>query len=149
MGYIGIGQQSGSIDQNSDFANLPRFPLSGIYSAMDSFATKMNSLPLHVVRAIPLTESGENTLAYSESRPALRLQLAEQKPVVLNCFASGQGAIPVSFEGEGIYEVRAEQALSTGRSRYNCTQASEWPGRFYWYSFAWIRRDADGLWSHQ
>ena len=46
-------------------------------------------------------------------------------------------------------QIQAAKPLPVGRSRYNCTRASRWPGRYYWYSYAWIRRDTDGNWSHE
>jgi biofilm PGA synthesis lipoprotein PgaB len=148
MGFTAFGQQSGAVSTASDFADLPRFPLSGIYSSLDTFKTKMLSLPMDVRRATPISVSGDNTLAYSENRPVLMLYLAAEEYIPLNCFASGQGAIPVEFKSEGIYEIQAPKAVSTGRSRYNCTHSSKWPGRFHWYSYAWVRRDSNEKWSH-
>jgi biofilm PGA synthesis lipoprotein PgaB len=149
MGFIAFGQQSGSVSGSSDFADLPRFPLSGIYSALDSFKTKMLSLPMDVAEVTPATASRDNILAYSESQPLLTLKLANKEPKTLNCFASGQGAIQVETKSAGIYAIQAAESLATGRSRYNCTYASNWPGRFYWYSYAWIRRDKNEQWTHQ
>jgi len=149
MGYSAFGQHSGSVSTSSDFADLPRFPLSGIYSSLDTFITKMLSLPMDIKRASAITASGDNILANWEDNPVLMLQLRNNERLSLNCFASGQGAITVEFEGEGIYKIQAPEPLPSGRSRYNCTHASEWPGRFYWYSYAWIRRDNDGRWTHQ
>jgi biofilm PGA synthesis lipoprotein PgaB len=149
MGFTAFGQQSGPVGASSNFTDLPRFPLSGIYSLLDTFKTKMLSLPMEVKRATPISASGDNTLAYSEGRPVLMLQLATKEHNSLNCFASGQGAIPVEPKGEGIYEIQAPMDISSGRSRYNCTHSSKWPGRFYWYSYAWVRRNSDGIWSHQ
>jgi biofilm PGA synthesis lipoprotein PgaB len=149
MGFTAFGQQSGTVSSSSDFADLPRFPLSGIYSSLDTFTTKMLSLPMDVRRATPISVSGDNTLAYSENRPVLTLQLATEEYIPLNCFASGQGAIPVEFKGEGLYEIQAPIALSNGRSRYNCTHSSKWSGRFHWYSYAWVRRDSNEKWSNQ
>ena len=148
MGFTAFGQQSGAVSAFSDFADLARFPLSGIYSSLDTFKTKMLSLPMEVKRATPIASSGDNTLTYMENRPVLTLHLAGSEGKPLNCFASGQGAIPVKIEANGIYKIQAAEPLANGRSRYNCTQASEWPGRFYWYSFAWIRRDNNETWSH-
>lgn len=149
LGYTAFGQQSGAVGRDSDFQNLPRFPLAGIYSGMDSFRTKMRSLPLSVLSVVPQTESGSEILSYAEDRPALVIELTEPGAAPLSCFASGQGAIPVESEQPGLYRIAAPEPLGVGRSRYNCTMASAWPGRFYWYSFAWIRRGAGDRWVHQ
>lgn len=149
LGYSAFGQQSGAVGKTSDFANLPRFPLSGPYSALESFKTKMLSLPLAVSDANPSSRSGNNLLFNDEARPMLTLRLATEGTRALDCFASGQGAIPVDRDEDGSYRIQAAKPLPVGRSRYNCTRASRWPGRYYWYSYAWIRRDTDGNWSHE
>lgn len=149
LGYMAFGQQSGSVYAGSNFTDLPRFPLSGIYSGMSSFSTKMLSLPMNVDSITPASRSQDNTLYYDEKAPALTLQLANKSQLVLNCFASGQDAISVDYEGEGTYRVQADEPLSSGRSRYNCTHSSDWTGRFHWFSYAWIKRDEQEQWSHQ
>jgi biofilm PGA synthesis lipoprotein PgaB len=149
LGFTAFGQHSGGIDSNSDFTNLPRFPLSGPYSAMDSFQTKMKSLPMQVHTATTDTASKDGTLTHAETTPALTIQLHDSSNLVLNCFASDQGAIPVVDQGEGRYLIRAPKPLPVGRSRYNCTYASEWPGRFYWYSYPWVRLDEGEVWTHK
>lgn len=149
LGFTAFGQQSGPVGRDSDFLNLPRFPLAGPYSAMDSFRTKMRSLPLAVRSVIAQTESGNEILANAETRPVLVLELAEAGDAGLNCFASGQGTMPVESESPGLYRLAPPESVGVGRSRYNCTMASAWPGRFYWYSYAWVRRGEGERWSHQ
>ena len=138
LGYTAFGQQSGPIGPDSDFTDLPRFPLSGPYAAIETFSTKMLSLPMPIADAQPDSQSGDGTLRYSETQPELRLMLHDNRSLTLNCFASGQGAIPVLAQGNGRYVIRAAASLPIGRSRYNCTYASNQRGRFYWYSWAWV-----------
>jgi biofilm PGA synthesis lipoprotein PgaB len=147
--FTAFGQQSGAIGPDSNYSDLPRFPLSGTYSNLDTFITKMQSLPMPVFSATSDSESGNGTLNNAENRPTLALQLHDTDQLPLNCFASGQGTIPVTDQGAGRYLVRAPKPVPVGRSRYNCTYASEWPGRFYWYSYAWIKRGEGNLWSHE
>jgi hypothetical protein len=75
---------------------------------------------------------------FNETRPALEIELADAGGSPLNCFASGQGAIPVERLAANRVRIRAPEPLGSGRSRYNCTQASEWPARYYWYSYTWV-----------
>lgn len=138
LGYTAFGQQSGPVGAGSDETNLPRFPLSGSYAAMETFRTKMRSLPLAVTAARPETRSGDEILMFNETRPALEIELADAGGAPLNCFASGQGAIPVERLAANRVRIRAPEPLGSGRSRYNCTQVSEWPGRYYWYSYTWV-----------
>jgi biofilm PGA synthesis lipoprotein PgaB len=149
LGYTAFGQQSGSVYAGSNFTDLPRFPLSGVYSGMTGFSTKMLSLPMNVDSITPESRSQDNTLYYDEKTPALTLRLANKSQLILNCFASGQDAISVDYEGAGTYRVQANEPLSNGRSRYNCTHSSEWPGRYHWFSYAWVKRDQQEQWSHQ
>ena len=150
LGYIAFGQHSGPVGAGSDFTDLPRFPLSGPYSAMDSYKTKMRSLPMPIVTVKSLSRSGDGDLFFEETEPVLEIGIAhEGRLPPLNCFASGQGAIPVSESGPGTYSVEAPKPLPVGRSRYNCTQASGIAGRYYWYSFPWVRRGPENQWTHQ
>lgn len=150
LGYIAFGQQSGPVGAGGDFTDLPRFPLSGPYSAMDSYATKMRSLPMPILSARPLSRSEDGVLFFDEARPGLEISVAlEGRLPPLNCFASGQGAIPVKEATSRMFIVEAPEPLPVGRSRYNCTLASGMAGRYYWYSFPWVRRGPDNEWVHQ
>jgi biofilm PGA synthesis lipoprotein PgaB len=141
LGYVAFGQHSGPVGAKSDFTNLPRFPLSGPYSKMDTFATKMLTLPMAMVSVTPGSMSKEGDLLYDEAAPSLELVIAHDGAIpALSCFASGQGAIRVIELDVGFYEIRPNEALPVGRSRYNCTFSSGISGRFYWYSYPWIRR---------
>ena len=149
LGYMAFGQQSGPVYAGSNFTDLPRFPLSGVYSGMSGFRTKMLSLPMAVDLITPESRSQDNTLQKDETTPALSLQLANKSQLVLNCFASGQDAISVDYQGSGIYRIQAKEPLSSGRSRYNCTHSSSWASRYHWFSYAWIMRDEQDQWSHK
>ena len=115
---------------------------------MIEFEAKMLSLPMPVAAATPGTQSRYEVLSHTETKPELSLTLTEQQPEPINCFASGQGRIPVERSGN-VYVARAESDLPVGRSRYNCTYSSAWPGRFYWYSYAWLRKGPENEWVHE
>lgn len=148
-GYLAFGQQSGPLARYSDKQALPRFPFGGAYGGMEGFATKVNTLPfpLHGSSVHSETDSTlvEPELPPDVRRPRLILRLAADRRTPVNCFASGQGAIPVTVEN-GVVTAQVEQPLPVGRSRYNCTAASGQPGRYYWYSQMFIRRKPDGSW---
>jgi peptidoglycan/xylan/chitin deacetylase (PgdA/CDA1 family) len=134
LGYTGFGQQSGPLASHSDPRALPRFPMGGIYGDTEDFAVKVNSLPM------PLVET--ETVA-GGIRPVWRLRPAPPLQASdLSCFASGQGRIPVTIDGEWAL-VQAPRTLPVGRSRYNCTAPSGDRERFYWESRAWIVRPAE------
>jgi len=148
--FVGFGQQSGPLSLQSNLAVLPRFPFGGAYAEMEDFKVKVNSLPMPVQEIVLTTSTGEilddAVLPLSETRPILELEFEDTKSAKgVNCFATGQGAIPTILRGTRIL-VQAPQAIPLGRSRYNCTLMSGIPGRFYWYSQLFTRRQEDGEW---
>lgn len=137
MGLIGIGQQSGAVGPHSDMRALPRFPMAGSYADMDQFRTKIDTLPLSVSDEAPWD------MVTDKARPVLTLTLAPDSDVrlgELRCYASGEGRIEVSGipGSRDRFTVRAGKPLPAGRSRYNCSAASDFPGRYYWFSHAWL-----------
>jgi biofilm PGA synthesis lipoprotein PgaB len=139
LSLVGFGQQSGILWKGSDFAALPRFPMSMEYADMDQFAEKVNSLPLPVLSAVP----EDPLLPPGISQPLLRLKLApgQYLPSSLACYADGQGQIPAVWTDaeEPTVEVAAPDPLPPGRSRYTCTARHRSENRYYWYSHLWIR----------
>jgi len=146
LGYTGFGQQSGPLATFSDLRALPRFPFGGTYGDAQDFATKVNTLPMPLaVDAQPIRlESADGQplddvlLEGSGARPVMVMQFEEGFDAGrVNCFVSGQGPAPIRVEKDRIF-VQAEQPLTSGRSRYNCTAGSGQAGRFYWYSQPWV-----------
>ena len=135
----GIGQHSGAIRHGSDFAELTRFPMAAGYAEMGQFVTKLRSLPLPAISAIPYGP----VLPQGKLRPVLRLTLApgDYLPDSLACYCGGQG-INVRWldRDEGIVEITTNKDLPKGRSRYNCTARHKKENRYFWYSHLWIRQ---------
>jgi hypothetical protein len=58
----------------------------------------------------------------------------------LNCFVSGQGAVPVEWVEPGRhFRVAPPGPLGPGRNRVNCTLPGL-DGRYAWYSHQWLVR---------
>ncbi|MCW8195857.1 polysaccharide deacetylase family protein [Proteobacteria bacterium 005FR1] len=150
LGYIGFGQQSGPLGPLGNHQALPRFPFGGPYGSIQDFRTKVASLPMPLRETVVYGSKKqvlkEPLLPTDEDRPRLVLALQDEKiaPQV-QCFASGQGAIPTRAEGATVI-AQPEKPLGVGRSRYNCTAPSGQAGRFYWYSQQFIRKQPDGEW---
>ncbi|WP_390615668.1 polysaccharide deacetylase family protein [Maricurvus nonylphenolicus] len=150
MGYVGLAQVSGPLAPWSDLTALPRFAFGGTYGDINDFAIKVATQPFSLRRAWVTTESGQRLsdplLPLTESRPILHLWLDNARIAAqVNCFASGQGSIPVLRDGHQL-QVQAPESLSVGRSRYNCTAATGEKGRFFWVSQPFWRRLEDGRW---
>ncbi|MEX1032799.1 MAG: polysaccharide deacetylase family protein [Cellvibrionaceae bacterium] len=149
LDFIAFGQQSGPLGGIEDLQVLPRFPFGGIYGNMEDFKTKVASRPMPLTKVevrAGRRELRDTVLPQSVDRPGLLLTFAEEGIARrVQCFASGQGAIPVEVNGKQII-ARAEKPLPVGRSRYNCTAMSDQAGRFYWYSQVFIRKKPNGEW---
>lgn len=152
LGYLAFGQHSGVLASDGDLQAIPRFPFGGSFTELDDFILKVNALPLpirsvqfYADKKIPL----KNVVVTEGSKPWLVMELDDVRLLgKVNCFASGQGAITTEIIGERIW-VQAAQPLKPGRTRYNCTAASDQKGRFYWYTQQWLSTDKKGDWTYQ
>jgi peptidoglycan/xylan/chitin deacetylase (PgdA/CDA1 family) len=147
LGYFGLGQQSGAVSSESDFQSIPRYPMATGYDDMENFAIKVMS------RALPVTivSPEDGVIAADTEIPELTMQLldADYSKGTLACYASNQGRINVEWVDHelGVVRVRANEALAPGRSKYNCTARSmSEDDVFYWYSWLWMKPEADGRW---
>ncbi|MBA1146859.1 polysaccharide deacetylase family protein [Ectothiorhodospiraceae bacterium WFHF3C12] len=132
-GYVAFGQHSGALGAHTDWRAAPRFPINERYAEMDGFARKVASLPLPVARERPF-----DPVVEADNPPALEVVLAEQPERWrdLRCYVGGE-PMEIAWQEPGLrFRVRSREALSQGRSRYNCTVPAE--GRFRWYSHLWI-----------
>jgi poly-beta-1,6-N-acetyl-D-glucosamine N-deacetylase len=149
LGLTGFGQQSGPAWADANFSALPRFPMADKYANLDGFITKVNTLPLPVVRAQP----SEPVLKPGNNRPTLTLTLAPKhySKSSLRCYVSGSDQVAMNWsnEVEDTVEVTPLFDLKPGRHRTNCTMPSTEKGRFHWYSHNWIVPNADGSWYHE
>ena len=139
LDYVGFGQHSGAIGVNSDWFNLPRFAMAGLYAKMSSFALKVNSLPMPIA-----SERPKLMMIDAGNRPLLTLKFS--RPMNANeryqfaCFVAGQDNPEINWIGVDKVTVRSVEPLSKGRSRYNCTVPSKQKGRYYWYSKQWLAK---------
>lgn len=133
-----FGQQSGVIDDRQDLFSLPRFPVGGPYVQIDEFRSKlfMKALPLQVV-------APRTTIVGDKEIPVLRFKLTSGivNKSSLSCFVPGQSGCRVRMidESEGLYEVRALQALTGRRSKYTVTATDESAKSWYWFSQLWVQ----------
>jgi poly-beta-1,6-N-acetyl-D-glucosamine N-deacetylase len=148
LGYIAFGQHSGVVGTFSDQFSMPRFPFGGRFGKMEDFKLKVNSRALQVKHAILLDEN-ENVLE-SQLIPhqveKLKLLVKLSKPhsrLAINCFASDGSQLEQDLTNGGL-TFTLKNSLSEGRSRINCTAASDIEGAFYWFSLPLVRADARG-----
>ncbi len=144
-GYYGFGQHSGALGAWSNPYALPRYPMASGYDDMKNFAIKVNSRSLPVIA----TQPEDGVLSSHSGRAELHLKIADGDFLqsAITCYASGQGKIQTQWSANGTLTVQANQTLQPGRSKFNCTVPSRTEtGIFYWYSFLWMKPEADGRW---
>jgi hypothetical protein len=150
LGMIAFAQHSGAFDQTIDQHEIPRFAFSSKYSDMQEFIDKINSLPMPLKSVSVKDQQGNRIegplLPLYETKPTLVLELQTADIAnKVNCFASGQGRIDVQVKGT-LITTHVEKSVPVGRSRINCTALSNTPGRYYWYSHFFMRKNRDGSW---
>jgi peptidoglycan/xylan/chitin deacetylase (PgdA/CDA1 family) len=146
MGLTGFGQQSGPAWPGADFAALPRFPMAANYASMQSFKTKVNTLPLPVAAAVPANP----LVPLRQWRPAVTLTLlpGAYSKAFIQCYIAGSDDVEFTWSTDlpDQFTVSPNFDLTPGRHRVNCTMPSAEKGRFHWYSHNWFVRNADGSW---
>lgn len=144
LGYVGVGQQSGVAAARGSTTDVPRFPVATGFDGPEDFALRVRARPLPVEVLSP-----DHRVLPAGSNPELKLRVGQGHFArrELACYATGQGRISATWQADEVLVVAAPNALSAGRSKYNCTAPStRQAGTFYWYSHLWISRSADGGW---
>jgi peptidoglycan/xylan/chitin deacetylase (PgdA/CDA1 family) len=134
-GWLGFGQQSGAIGRYSHQTRLPRFPMANTFGQLNGLKDKLLSKAFPVdARELPDGIVGTNP-------PELRFPLGDTLSADrLTCFASGQGRIDFTVDGETV-RVKAPKSFNSRRFRYNCTHPSG-DGSYYWLSQQWLNLEA-------
>ncbi len=133
LGYIGMAQNSGPINAASDFEALPRFPFSGVYTPISTFAPKVNSLAFNVTITEP------SSLVTSEKKPGVVLDFnGSYRLEALTCFVNNQ-PMKVAVLDAALQQYRIVSLTENGgrRFHYNCTAPGR-DGRHYWFSVPWL-----------
>ncbi len=136
LGFIGIGQQSGAINNHTVLSRIPRFPAAGRYADLKDLAQKLRTL------AFTITNDHEVNPVITANPPqlTLSLQVTDFNRTQLQCFAGAEVLSPTWLD-DTTFSVVANSALNRGRSRYNCTAPSlSKKGYFYWYSQPWLNQ---------
>lgn len=147
LGYYALGQHSGAVSWQSDFLALPRFPITSAYAELKDFALKVSSRNLPVKVLSP--EDGILDAGTDIPELTLQLQRGDYDKSAFACYASGQGKIQLEWlnQAETVVAVRANKALKSGRTKYNCTAPSRRNAdSYFWFSFLWMKPEADGRW---
>lgn len=138
LGYTGVGQQTGALDAQVNWQLVPRIPVNRQYATWSSLRDKVLALPMPALVNYPADGVTE------DDKPTLSIQLpASWRNKSLNCFAAGTAITPHKKVGADFLRVSLKAEIPVGRSRYTCTSDAG-DGRFYWFSWMWMRRTSDG-----
>ena len=135
LGFVGIGQHSGAVNQHSNFSRLPRFPASGFYSKLGTLITKINSTAFTINK---LTYEDSVT---SKNPPTLTIKLETDDfhKSQFACYVSSVGQANLNWLDDSTVEITSPKQLKKGRSRFNCTAPSiKQAGSYYWFSQPWV-----------
>ncbi|SFV66216.1 Polysaccharide deacetylase [hydrothermal vent metagenome] len=139
LGFIGFGQQSGALNDNSDLAILPRYPMADNYAKMKSFKTKVNSRAFDIKTVFPINPITKGKIP--------RLTLEFLKPIDKNqqkqfaCFGE-KGSIKPIWLSDSMVFIQDKVMFEGRRGRYNCTMPTSEKGVYYWYSKQWIKQSS-------
>ena len=149
LGYFGIAQQSGAVGEGFDRLEVPRYPMATNYEDMQRFAVSVNSRPLPVSRvsAGPRIQTAGDSSRY---RFAFDVAPGNFRLAQLACYNSSTGArLTLNKQTIG-GATRLSMQLpdwGAGRRKINCTApAARDAGVFFWYSYLWLVKQADGSW---
>lgn len=134
-----FGQQSGVVNVDSDFQNLPRFPASGAYAKLSTLKTKLNSKPMPISSA----ETGGDFATDKPVSLTLSFKQGKYRLKDLACYVSGQGKADLNWLSDSEVVASASKAFNVGRGRINCTMPDNSGRQYYWYSHVWIRASAE------
>ncbi|RYY76954.1 MAG: polysaccharide deacetylase [Gammaproteobacteria bacterium] len=152
LDYVAFTQQAGVLSLETDLQIFPRFPFGGSYTELNDFIKKINTLPLPVKKVEFYTsrkDKLEDMQVKAGDKPYLVLTLDDVSLLKkVNCFSSNEGAIKADII-DGKLWVQSKQNFPQGRTKFNCTAASDQRGRFYWYTQLWLVADKNGNWTYQ
>ncbi len=131
LGFAGFAQNSGAVNETSDVAALPRYPLASIYANLETAKTKFLSKAFNVELLAPSSPVTSNYRASAR----LKFSPGEYSLGQIGCFYDGQAMELNWLDREaGIVEITPLQSASGRRWRYICTAPDPTGSRYFWYS---------------
>ncbi len=116
-----FGQHSGVMAAGPSPFTYPRFPITEQFADAERFQLAINALPLVIHERTP----ADNALNTREPQIGFTVDDAMGPLARLNCFATGQGELPLTRIGRRV-ELRLQAPFEPGRGRINCTLPVAW-----------------------
>jgi poly-beta-1,6-N-acetyl-D-glucosamine N-deacetylase len=132
LGYVGIAQNSGPVNDATDLLAVPRFPMSQKFATKKGFLLKLHTLVLPIASV-----STDETVVTKENNPPL-LEITLQRPVpLMQCFTANGKKIEMRWLSKTKVRIVSVVPLQYPRDHYTCTAPAQ-NGRWYWYSHFWV-----------
>ncbi|NCN43571.1 MAG: hypothetical protein CO158_03770 [Piscirickettsiaceae bacterium CG_4_9_14_3_um_filter_43_564] len=131
MGYIGIAQNSGTVGHDSDLRALMRFPINERHGEIESFKTKVHTLPLPVQQLSPFDPVVKN------NPPQLTLTFEDPPTQTIQCFDQAGTPLTLTWLSNKQLQLQSVEPLAPPRNRYACTQQTQ-SGQWRWMSHSWV-----------
>lgn len=152
LGYIAFTQQAGVLNDTADLQTLPRFPFGGSFTDLNDFNEKINTLSMPVKQVEFYADKQhklEDMIVKVGDKPFLVLTLTDTDLLKrVHCFSSNEGEINTQVV-DGKLWIQSKQVFPAGRTKFNCTAASNERGRFYWFTQLWLVTDKNNNWTYQ
>jgi peptidoglycan/xylan/chitin deacetylase (PgdA/CDA1 family) len=129
-------QKSGVWYNGMDVFQMPRFPMSESYSAIDKFKEKANMRALRVSSVSPESfvkpQSDQPPLTISFDPDGLRLDQ-------MQCFIQGSPCdLKIVDRGKATVTIRPTQSIAKKRRTIYTVTVPDKKGKWHWYSHLWI-----------
>ena len=130
LGYVACVQVGGVVTSSTNFAEIPRFPMSQHFATKKGFSLKLQT------EALPLKFFPKRDHLIKSNPPHLTLVL--QKPMRnIGCFESSGERVEMKWSDALHLSLQAAEPLKPPRDHYTCTAKAN-DNRWYWYSFFWV-----------
>ena len=130
LGYAACAQMGGVFTKETNFAEIPRFPMSERFATKKGFLLKLQTKALLLAH----TPKADHLIAHNPPK----LTLALQKPMRnITCFESSGERIQMRWDDATHLTIQAFKLLKPPRNHYTCTVKAH-DGRWQWYSFFWV-----------
>lgn len=131
-------QNSGVLYAGTDLYQIPRFPMSEAYAALEKFKEKIMMRPLEISKEIP-----DNTTLPDDLQPELTLTFynTELELNRLQCFVQGGTCsfrIISQENRQTVIAVKADNKLISRRRTLYTVTIPDKEERWHWYSHLWI-----------
>ena len=130
LGYVACAQMGGVLTSQTNFAEIPRFPMAERFATKKGFVLKLRT------KALPLAEMPKEDHIVSKNPPHLVLHLKRHIGNI-GCFVSSGERASIHWLDATHLRIEAKSPLKPPRDHYTCTTLDR-DGRWQWYSFFWV-----------